>query len=70
MAGLDPAIPLRRALCVPKRDARHKAGHDNIISRCNAYVADVEALAPSEPAAPAGCCAFFSTSFTDQMAPS
>jgi hypothetical protein len=30
MAGLVPAIPLRRAQCVPKRDARHKAGHDNL----------------------------------------
>jgi len=28
MAGLDPAIPLRDARCLPKRDARHKAGHD------------------------------------------
>ena len=28
MAGLVPAIPLRTALCSPKRDARHKAGHD------------------------------------------
>jgi hypothetical protein len=29
MAGLVPAIPLRDALCPPKRDARHKAGHDD-----------------------------------------
>ena len=28
MAGLVPAIPLMRALSFPKRDARHKAGHD------------------------------------------
>jgi hypothetical protein len=28
MAGLDPAIPLRNAPRFPKRDARHKAGHD------------------------------------------
>jgi hypothetical protein len=28
MAGLVPAISLRDALCQPKRDARHKAGHD------------------------------------------
>ena len=28
MAGLVPAIPLREARCSPKRDARHKAGHD------------------------------------------
>jgi len=28
IAGLDPAIPLRDVQCVPKRDARHKAGHD------------------------------------------
>ena len=31
MAGLVPAIPLREALCQPKRDARHKAGHDNVL---------------------------------------
>jgi hypothetical protein len=30
MTGLVPAISLRLALCVPKRDARHKAGHDSI----------------------------------------
>jgi hypothetical protein len=30
MAGLVPAIPTRWAMqCPPKRDARHKAGHDN-----------------------------------------
>src|SRR5437764_15028568 len=28
MAGLVPAIPIRMAHCSPKRDARHKAGHD------------------------------------------
>src|SRR6202051_57041 len=28
MAGLVPAISMRDALCPPKRDARHKAGHD------------------------------------------
>jgi hypothetical protein len=28
MAGLDPAIPLRRARCVPKRDHRDKPGDD------------------------------------------
>jgi hypothetical protein len=29
MAGLVPAIPIRIARpCPPKRDARHKAGHD------------------------------------------
>jgi hypothetical protein len=29
MAGLVPAIPIIRAeQCLPKRDARHKAGHD------------------------------------------
>src|SRR5437763_11029011 len=29
MAGLVPAIPTRKAsACPPKRDARHKAGHD------------------------------------------
>jgi hypothetical protein len=32
MAGLVPAISLRLALCIPKRDARHKAGHDSIES--------------------------------------
>jgi len=30
MAGLVPAISLMNAMpCMPKRDARHKAGHDN-----------------------------------------
>jgi hypothetical protein len=29
MAGLVPAISLRDAQCPPKRDARHKAGHDD-----------------------------------------
>jgi len=29
MAELGPAIPTRRlGYCQPKRDARHKAGHD------------------------------------------
>src|SRR5262249_54365481 len=28
MAGLVPAIPLRWAQCLPKRDARDKRGHD------------------------------------------
>jgi branched-chain amino acid transport system permease protein len=28
IAGLVPAIPLRRAQCVPKRDGRDKPGHD------------------------------------------
>jgi len=28
MAGLDPAIPLRLAQCVPKRDHRVKPGDD------------------------------------------
>jgi hypothetical protein len=29
MAGLVPAIPISEARpCQPKRDARHKAGHD------------------------------------------
>src|SRR5262245_23665179 len=28
MAGLVPAIPTMDAQCPPKRDARHKAGHD------------------------------------------
>jgi hypothetical protein len=28
MAGLVPAIPLRRVQCSPKWDARHEAGHD------------------------------------------
>jgi len=30
-AGRDPAIPLRRALCVAERDARLKAGHDDAL---------------------------------------
>jgi hypothetical protein len=28
ITGLVPVISLRDALCPPKRDARHKAGHD------------------------------------------
>jgi len=29
IAGLVPAIPIRRAMhCVPKRDGRDKPGHD------------------------------------------
>src|ERR1035437_283557 len=28
IAGLVPAIPLRMALCVPKRDGRDEPGHD------------------------------------------
>ena len=30
IAGPVPAIPMRRAQCLPKRDGRHKAGHDKI----------------------------------------
>jgi hypothetical protein len=30
MAGLVPAIPSRGPLCLIKRDARHKAGHDAV----------------------------------------
>src|SRR3954469_5153422 len=34
MAGLVPAIPIRKARsCPPKRDARHKAGHDGARSK-------------------------------------
>ena len=29
MAGLVPAIPIIGSLCPYKRDARHKAGHDD-----------------------------------------
>jgi hypothetical protein len=28
ITGLVPVISLRDALCPPKRDARHEAGHD------------------------------------------
>jgi hypothetical protein len=28
IAGLDPAIPIRRALCLDNRDRRVKPGHD------------------------------------------
>ena len=31
MAGLVPAIPLRRAPCLPKRDARDEPGHDVVV---------------------------------------
>ena len=31
MAGLVPAIPLRRALCVPKRGHRDKPGDDKLM---------------------------------------
>ncbi len=34
MAGLVPAISLRQTLCIPKRDARDKPGHDGD-TRCN-----------------------------------
>jgi uncharacterized membrane protein len=33
IAGLDPAIPLRRALCAPDRDGRVKPGHDILGAR-------------------------------------
>jgi hypothetical protein len=35
IAGLVPAIPIIRNAphCAPKRDARHKAGHDGVKSR-------------------------------------
>jgi 2-oxoglutarate ferredoxin oxidoreductase subunit beta len=33
MRGLDPRIPLRRALCFPKRDGRDKPGHDELERR-------------------------------------
>jgi hypothetical protein len=29
IAGLDPAIPIRKTLCIPKRDARDKPAHDD-----------------------------------------
>jgi uncharacterized protein YbaR (Trm112 family) len=31
MAGLVPGIPLRRALCLPKRDAQDKPAHDRLV---------------------------------------
>jgi len=32
MAGLVPAIPIDRH-CIPKRDARDKRGHDEVMKR-------------------------------------
>ena len=36
IAGLVPAISIRRVRCSPKRDARHKAGHDDGEARIGA----------------------------------
>jgi hypothetical protein len=36
MAGLDPAIPLRLAPCIPKRDHRDKPGDDEKMLGCRA----------------------------------
>ena len=45
MAGLDPAIPLRNALCLPKRNHRDKPGDDgSIFGRRRAMNADIAAL--------------------------
>src|SRR5204862_6804516 len=45
MAGLVPAISLREAQCSPKRDARHKAGHDEVRERMPARIIDGKAVA-------------------------
>jgi GTP-binding protein len=37
MAGLGPAIPLMMAPCDPKRDARHKAGHDRLMDKTSDF---------------------------------
>jgi len=34
MAGLVPAIPMRRAPRLPKRDAREKRGHGEVARKC------------------------------------
>ena len=76
MAGLVPAIPMRRVYrCLPKRDARHKAGHDNANSSARPYSAGLAALASGPAAAAAALAAssafaFFSTTRTDQIEPS
>ena len=36
IAGLGPAIPIRDALCQPKRDGRNKSGHDDCSNVPNA----------------------------------
>src|SRR5450432_2793388 len=41
MAGLVPAIPLSLTLCSPKRDARHKAGHDKVRVRSTLMAYDL-----------------------------
>ncbi len=45
MAGLDPAIPLRLALCVPKRDRRVKPGDDTGVCRVTTNFRSEELLA-------------------------
>ena len=58
--------------CLPKRDARHKAGHDNVNNSGKPYSAGFAlAEAASEAAfAAASARAFFSTRRTDQIEPS
>ncbi len=41
MAGLVPAIPKWRGRCAPKRDARHKAGHDEVEASMNSVFANL-----------------------------
>jgi len=45
MAGLVPAISLREAQCPPKRDARHKAGYDEVRERMPARIIDGKVVA-------------------------
>jgi tripartite-type tricarboxylate transporter receptor subunit TctC len=53
MAALVAAIPLRDALCPPKRDARHKAGHDVgwlVVFAVFVIAASAAATTPAQPA--------------------
>jgi hypothetical protein len=46
IAGLVPAISMRRAPCQPKRDSRNKSGHDKCSRRAPCVMApDMSAIA-------------------------
>ena len=65
-----PAIPLRRAACLPKRDARHKAGHDgedkayNLKSSYSTGVGPPPLYFPSPGLLPAAARRCFASSIT------
>lgn len=68
----NPLDVIHGKSCLPKRDARHKAGHDNVNNSSNPYCAGFGfAEAASDAAfAAASAWAFFSTMRTDQIDPS